>query len=218
MDSLAKPKKKAVVILQEDESLQERCDWEMSNNKKIDPPEKQVLIEKLAEVEGSKTKRMKHAAEAFAVSMTTMYVWTKELNIEFGEDGKVIIPEAEIQKAEQQESSSGELDNDTREFDGVIKNEEPVQYEYLEDPNDQNELTLGVQPGNGQIHYPEEEFQLTNKMYRFGTLDIDVQYDKKRVVFADAETGVEIEISFTKVKAFANNMKIIGDEVEGGKA
>jgi hypothetical protein len=194
---LPKPKKKAVLISTEDESLyNERCDWEMSNNKKIDPPEKQVLIEKLAEVEGSKTKRMKHAAQAFAVSMTTMYVWTKELNIEFDKDGKVIMP-----KAEQLNSGSVEPDKDTSEFDGVIK-DKFGRFDYISEET--NSETA-------------EEFQLTNKMYRFGTLDIDVQYDKKRVVFADAETGAEIEIPFAKVKAFAGNIKAIGDDVEGGK-
>ena len=197
-DSLEKPKKKAVLISPEDESLyNERCDLDLKKGNKIDPPEKQVLIEKLAEVEGSKTKAMKHAAEAFAVSMTTMYVWTKELNIEFGEDGKVIMP-----KAEQLNSGSVEPDKDTSEFDGVIK-DKFGRFDYISEET--NSETA-------------EEFQLTNKMYRFGTLDIDVQYDKKRVVFADAETGAEIEIPFAKVKAFAGNIKAIGDDVEGGKA
>lgn len=74
-DSLGKPAKKSVFIFPEDESLYiERSDIELGNNKKIDPPEKDILLEKLAEVAGSKTKAMKHAAEAFAVSMTTMYL------------------------------------------------------------------------------------------------------------------------------------------------
>lgn len=197
-DSLAKPKKKAVLISPEDESLyNERCDLDLKKGNKIDPPEKQVLIEKLAEVEGSKTKAMKHAAEAFAVSMTTMYVWTKELNIEFGEDGKVIMP-----KAEQLNSGSVEPDKDTSEFDGVIK-DKFGRFDYISEET--NSETA-------------EEFQLTNKMYRFSTLDIDVQYGNKRVVIVDAETGAEIEIPFAKVKAFAGNMKAIGDELEGGKA
>jgi transposase len=57
--------------------------------KKLETPSKEKLIEVLAEVQG-KTKSMRHAAKAFAVSATTVYNWIKEYGIEFDESGCVI--------------------------------------------------------------------------------------------------------------------------------
>jgi hypothetical protein len=60
-----------------------------AGNEKIQPPEKEKLIEVLAEVQG-KTKAVRHAAKRFYVSTATVCKWVKEYGIEFDVEGKVI--------------------------------------------------------------------------------------------------------------------------------
>lgn len=57
---------------------------------KITPPEKEKLIEVLAEAQG-KTKALYHAVKVFGVSAPVISRWIKEYDIEFDADGKVII-------------------------------------------------------------------------------------------------------------------------------
>ncbi len=61
---------------------------------KITPPEKEKLLEILAEVQG-KTKAIMHAAEVFSVSKTTMLKWIKDYGIDFDAEGRAIVKVAE---------------------------------------------------------------------------------------------------------------------------
>lgn len=183
-------------------TISERVIYEMAN--KIDPPAKDVLINALAEQTG-KSKALKNAASKFAVSIATVYVWIKDYDIQFDADGKVIrsaeeTPEVIIQEAEH-ENCSGKPDTNTNEFNEVIQQESGHPVYISEGINSEASLD--------QVN----DFVLLNKVYRFGELDIDIQYDKSIVVIVDTKDSVEISLSFEKVKKFAGNLLCIGAEL-----
>jgi hypothetical protein len=68
---------------------------------KIIPPEREKLIEVLAEVEG-KTKAMLHASDTFSASPATVYGWIKGYGIEFDDNGKVIGEAEEFKELDKQ--------------------------------------------------------------------------------------------------------------------
>ncbi|HYE82658.1 MAG TPA: helix-turn-helix domain-containing protein [Clostridia bacterium] len=153
-DSLGKPKKKAVFIYPEDENLYINQKMESDEMKSMtEMPNREVLAE-MCRKYPSRYKAGKEIAKILGCSRGCVENWIKKYGLK------------DIWKtADQMDFGNGVPDQDTPEFDGVIGNkaesgsddEKPVQFEYLEDPNDPNELTLGVQPGNGQIHYEEPE-------------------------------------------------------------
>lgn len=95
----------------------------------------------------------------------------------------------------------------------------PVKIEFIGDPNEPNEDTLAVQPGNGQLHHPEtaigpeDDLILTNQMYKFGEYAFDVQYDNQVIVISDIVNLTEILIPFARVKSFVRNMKKVETEL-----
>jgi hypothetical protein len=85
---------------------------------KINPPEKEKLLDTLGEIQG-KTKAIYHAAKVFKISSQTIYNWMKGYGIEFDDSGKVIRERVEV-TSEQEEAT-------TRIESEAIKPEEEIQ-------------------------------------------------------------------------------------------
>ena len=68
---------------------------------RIIPPEREKLIETLAEVQG-KTKARHHAAKIFSVSVSTIDRWIKQYGIEFDAEGKAIREPEEFAELDKQ--------------------------------------------------------------------------------------------------------------------
>lgn len=190
-DSLGKPKNKAVYIFPEDEDLyitKKENDEEMA--KRIEAPSREELAT-MCRKHPTRYRATVAIAESMSCSRCTVDRWI----LDYGLKGIWDKPVMAIQELPIQ-----------------VKDEEPVKYEYLKDSNDSNELTLGVQPGNGQIHYAEDdEFMLKSEVYKSGTFEIEVRHDVKMVIVCDIENCDELCLPFERIGTFACKLQSISN-------
>jgi transposase-like protein len=78
-------------------------------SKKIDPPEREKLLETLAEIQG-KTKAIHHAAKIFNVSYPVVCGWIKEYGIGFDVKGTVVREPEEFKELDKQMQKLSEVE------------------------------------------------------------------------------------------------------------
>lgn len=203
-DSLGKPGKRIVAYNYQDATLfsEDKESEEMKNK-----PTREKLIE-MCQQYPSKYRASYGISKELGVSHGTVDNWIKAYEIK-DVWGK---PDENIQKTGQ-ESCIGAPDLNIRGSDEVtgqgnnkesnieIKDEGTGGFEYLEDPNEPNELTLAAQPGDGQIIYPEEEAQEPTKgivakikysQYTLGSTYVGVHFEDEIITIA-SEKGLTFE-------------------------
>jgi hypothetical protein len=70
---------------------------------KITPPEKEKLLDTLAEVQG-KTRAIQYASRAYFVSATTILKWIADYGIEFDAEGKVVVEDETLNPEAKEET------------------------------------------------------------------------------------------------------------------
>lgn len=90
----------------------------------------------------------------------------------------------------------------------AIREAAPIQFEHKPDVEVQK---LGVEDCTQE--QAADEFILINKVYKFGTFGVDVQYDLNQVVICDPDNDGELVIPFGKLARIAGNLQKISTEL-----
>ncbi|HWQ30074.1 MAG TPA: hypothetical protein VN549_03700 [Negativicutes bacterium] len=202
-------------------SIDEQLKGRSNEMKKQKPekPSKEQLLEMLKQYP-NKYRATYAIGDAYGVHRTTIDNWIKA----YGIPDIWSKPEETLQAVEQ-ENDSGVSEIGIQEFDEApkedademsnaelisvaIRGAEPIK---LEPNTDMEVQKLGIDESTQE--QTEEEFILTNKVFRFGPFGVDLQYDMKQVVICDPDNDGELVIPFKKLARIAGNLQKISTEL-----
>jgi hypothetical protein len=174
---------------------------------KIIPPEREKLIEVLAECEG-KTKALYHAVKVFAVSAPVVSKWIKEYGIEFDSEGRAIKENKDVvgdlPPAEEQNESTEPQESNNNDSVGCFESVVIA---------DQEKAKAMVEAAEKEAESNKDFNNLGYAEYDIGNSLIQIDYRKKLVSINEGK-----EMSFndaTKVSDLLSKlMKGYGSEVQ----
>jgi hypothetical protein len=137
---------------------------------KINPPEKEKLLDTLGEVQG-KTKAVHHTSRAFSVSATTILKWIADYGIEFDADGKVICEYEEFKELDKQMQDLAKVVDDSKpKADGDIELEDIEVGVKAKDEEKTNTITITGQESTklrSKVGYAEHDIGNATIIYDF---------------------------------------------------